>query len=127
MGKRPEAEMEAIRREWDLRMSDPEYRHLSLKEKAAVLDVTPNTIYQWEYKIMPHRWERWREEEKVRLAEQEVKVNDALYRKALGGDIAGIKLWYQKRLGWSEKFTSENINKGPEGGMTDAELNKMVV
>ena len=65
--------------------------------------------------------EERREIEQSALAErrrnsawQSAKVDEALFKKAIAGDVAAIKLWYQRIEGWSEKkqheFTDKNGN-----------------
>ena len=40
-------------------------------------------------------------------ARQSAKVDQALFNKAVAGDVAAIKLWYQRIEGWSEKKQHE--------------------
>ena len=44
-------------------------------------------------------------------ARQSAKVDQALFKKATAGDVAAIKLWYQRIEGWSEKKQYEFPDK----------------
>lgn len=50
------------------------------------------------------------EERRRKSAPLSAAVDHALFKKALAGDTAAIKLWYQKMEGWSEK----KLRDGPD-------------
>lgn len=99
-GKRTEAEMDLIWRDWKDKLYDYEFRDLSFIKQAAILDVSPATVTKWFKELSPANWENIKKVGGERIAPQTVKINDALYKKCLEGDVAAIKLWKESMEGW---------------------------
>lgn len=121
-GNRSQSDMELIKKDFMLQMGNGEFRRLGHQAKADEIGCSMSTIIRWVGEIGDKEWAKWREEDEKQLVRKEICVDDALYEKACDGDVNAMKLWYQKKAGWSEKTTQENINRGPERQLSDEEL-----
>ncbi len=99
-GKRTDAEMDIIWRKWKDKLYDFEFRDLSFKKQADILEVAPQTVSNWFKELSPANWENIKKIGGERIAPQTVKINDALYKKCLEGDVAAIKLWKESMENW---------------------------
>lgn len=92
------------------------------KEIAAEFSVTDRTVRNWERKV---DWEAVRREAAKRRDRDGFKIDRALVRKALAGDVRAIELWKQTADGWVPESRQTTLHDLDESAV-DAELEMLL-
>lgn len=120
MARIPDAELAIKKQEWDRKILWPDFREKSFKEQGEEIGVSGQTISNWRKEISGERWQQILDMTRKEAAAPTLEVDDALLRKAKGGDVGAMKLWYEIH-GWSPRQINENVNKSEFDGLSASE------
>lgn len=105
------------RRFWEM-VQTPDWHCLSTKEKAEVLEVTTVTVRNWENALSDEEWKKALETSRNRHAKTSLKVDAAVVKESLNGNVKASELFYRRIEGWAPKSGME-LTRGADGDLDE--------
>lgn len=104
------------RRFWEM-VQRPEWHCLTTKDKAKVLDVSTQTIHNWENALSHEEWKKALEISRERHAKTSLKIDASVVKESLKGNVKAAELFYRRIEGWAPKSGME-LTRGPDGDLS---------
>jgi len=97
-------------------LCDPNEVERTNEQVAELIGISTTTIYRWKKRV---DWEYIKAERRKRFAARITQVDDAMFKKAIKGDVSAADLLYQRFDAWTP--TTKNLT---EHSVSDAEVDE---